>query len=129
MRTMSKPSRALNGSAAASVAQVGKSVLTQTRVLTWNLRPHDLESGLRVLVYHRVSDDRDPLANVGSSQFAEYYTVIDAIGYTDSGFNGDYFAQNSGLNAPGSLVFGKDGKLYVSINSESPGSGQVVRVD
>jgi hypothetical protein len=41
------------------------------------------------------------LANVGSSQFAEYYTVIDAIGYTDSGFNGDYFAQDRGLNAPG----------------------------
>ncbi len=41
------------------------------------------------------------LANAGSSQFAEYYTVIDAIGYTDSGFNGDYFAQDSGLNAPG----------------------------
>jgi MYXO-CTERM domain-containing protein len=41
------------------------------------------------------------LATAGSSQFAEYYTVIDAIGYTDSGFNGDYFAQDSGLNAPG----------------------------
>lgn len=38
---------------------------------------------------------------VGSSQFAEYYTVIDAIGYTDSGFNGDFFVQNNGLNAPG----------------------------
>lgn len=41
------------------------------------------------------------LSAAGSSQFAEYYTVIDAIGYTDSGFNGDYFAQDSGLNAPG----------------------------
>jgi peptidoglycan/xylan/chitin deacetylase (PgdA/CDA1 family) len=59
---MSKPSRVLNGSAAASVAKVGKSVLTQTRVLTWNLRPHDSGTGLRVLVYHRISDDRDPLA-------------------------------------------------------------------
>ncbi len=41
------------------------------------------------------------LAAAGSTQFAEYYTVIDAIGYTDSGFNGDYFAQDTGLNAPG----------------------------
>ena len=41
------------------------------------------------------------LAGVGSTEFAEYSTVIDAIGYTDSGFNGDYFAQDSGLNAPG----------------------------
>lgn len=41
------------------------------------------------------------LDTVGSSTFAEYYTVIDAIGYTDSGFNGDYFAQDTGLNAPG----------------------------
>jgi hypothetical protein len=35
----------------------------------------------------------------------------------------------TGLNKPGSLAFGKDRKLYVSINSESPGIGQVVRVD
>lgn len=31
----------------------------------------------------------------------EWGTVWDAIGYTDSGFNGDWFAQNDGLNAPG----------------------------
>ena len=42
-----------------------------------------------------------PTEAAGSSQFAEYYTVIDAIGYTDSGFNGDFFAQSTGLNAPG----------------------------
>jgi hypothetical protein len=41
------------------------------------------------------------LSAAGSSTFAEYYTVIDAIGYTDSGFNGDYFAQDTGLDAPG----------------------------
>ncbi len=43
----------------------------------------------------------NPGHRAGSSQFAEYYTVIDAIGYTDSGFNGDFFAQSTGLNAPG----------------------------
>ncbi|MEK6986001.1 MAG: hypothetical protein AABX89_06440 [Candidatus Thermoplasmatota archaeon] len=41
------------------------------------------------------------LSAAGSSEFANYYTVIDAIGYTDSGFNGDFFAQDTGLNAPG----------------------------
>ncbi len=45
--------------------------------------------------------DESPSTTLGSSVFAEYYTVIDAIGYTDSGFNGDYFAQDTGLNAPG----------------------------
>jgi hypothetical protein len=49
----------------------------------------------------RVNTCDGALNQAGSSQFAEYYTVIDAIGYTDSGFNGDYFAQNTGLNAPG----------------------------
>lgn len=46
-------------------------------------------------------DDESPTTTASSSQFAEYYTVIDAIGYTDSGFNGDFFAQTTGLNAPG----------------------------
>jgi hypothetical protein len=35
----------------------------------------------------------------------------------------------SGLNQPGSLAFGRDGKLYISLNSTSVGNGQVVRVD
>jgi len=35
----------------------------------------------------------------------------------------------SGLNRPGSLAFGRNGKLYVSINSTSVGTGEVVRVD
>ncbi len=45
--------------------------------------------------------DDNPAHAASSSQFAEYYTVIDAIGYTDSGFSGDFFAQTTGLNAPG----------------------------
>lgn len=42
-----------------------------------------------------------PTTVVGSDQFSEWSTVWDAIGYTDSGFSGDFFAQSSGLNAPG----------------------------
>jgi hypothetical protein len=59
---------------------------------------------------------------VGSSQFAEYYTVIDAIGYTDSGFNGDYFAQNSGLNAPGYDIELAYNHITTDSQYEGPGS-------
>jgi hypothetical protein len=59
---------------------------------------------------------------VGSSQFAEYYTVIDAIGYTDSGFNGDYFAQDSGLNAPGYDIELAYNHITTDSQYEGPGS-------
>ncbi|MHB1260553.1 MAG: hypothetical protein ACYC2H_02430 [Thermoplasmatota archaeon] len=63
------------------------------------------------------------LSAAGSSQFAEYYTVIDAIGYTDSGFNGDYFAQDTGLNAPGydiELAYN-----HITTDSQYAGPGSV----
>jgi MYXO-CTERM domain-containing protein len=63
------------------------------------------------------------LSAAGSSQFAEYYTVIDAIGYTDSGFNGDYFAQDTGLNAPGydiELAYN-----HITTDSQYSGPGSV----
>ncbi len=62
------------------------------------------------------------LANAGSSQFAEYYTVIDAIGYTDSGFNGDYFAQDTGLNAPGYDIELAYNHITTESQYEGPGS-------
>jgi peptidoglycan/xylan/chitin deacetylase (PgdA/CDA1 family) len=77
---MSKPSRILNGSAAASVGRAAKTVLTQTRVLTWTLWPHDPESGLRVLVYHRVSDDTDPLA-LSPAKFRAQMEYLAANGF------------------------------------------------
>lgn len=43
----------------------------------------------------------NPAHVAGSSEINEWGTVWDTIGYTDSGFNGDWFAQNSGLDAPG----------------------------
>jgi hypothetical protein len=60
------------------------------------------------------------LSAVGSSAFAEYYTVIDAIGYTDSGFNGDYFSQETGLDAPGF-----DLELAYSIGETYPNYAQI----
>lgn len=77
---MSKPSRILNGSAAASTAKVGKSVLTRIRVVTWTLHPRDPGSGLRILVYHRISDDRDPLA-LSPAKFREQMEYLAANGF------------------------------------------------
>ncbi|MEA3135876.1 MAG: hypothetical protein QOC71_157, partial [Thermoplasmata archaeon] len=62
------------------------------------------------------------LAAAGSTTFAEYYTVIDAIGYTDSGFNGDYFAQDSGLNAPGYDIELAYNHITTDSQYEGPGS-------
>ena len=44
---------------------------------------------------------RSPSSMACSGEFADWSTVWDAIGYTDSGFSGDFFAQSTGLNAPG----------------------------
>lgn len=65
----------------------------------------------------------NPAHAAGSSQFAEYYTVIDAIGYTDSGFNGDFFAQTTGLNAPGydiELAYN-----HITTSSQYEGAGAI----
>jgi hypothetical protein len=41
-----------------------------------------------------------PNTPVASGTFADWMSVWDAIGYTDSGFHGDWFGQRHGLNAP-----------------------------
>ncbi|MCA1820016.1 MAG: hypothetical protein LC620_08230, partial [Halobacteriales archaeon] len=65
---------------------------------------------------------RGALNNAGSSTFAEYYTVIDAIGYTDSGFNGDYFSQDTGLNAPGYDIEMAYNHITTDSQYEGPGA-------
>ncbi|MCA1810656.1 MAG: hypothetical protein LC623_01430 [Halobacteriales archaeon] len=47
------------------------------------------------------ANGQSPTTAAGSHLVADWGTVWDSIGYTDSGFSGDFFAQNSGLNAPG----------------------------
>ena len=64
----------------------------------------------------------NPAHAAGSSEFAEYYTVIDAIGYTDSGFNGDFFAQSTGLNAPGYDIELAYNHITTSSQYEGPGA-------
>jgi peptidoglycan/xylan/chitin deacetylase (PgdA/CDA1 family) len=39
-----------------------KASLTRTRAITWRMRRRNLQDGLRMFLYHRVSDDADALA-------------------------------------------------------------------
>jgi peptidoglycan/xylan/chitin deacetylase (PgdA/CDA1 family) len=57
-----------------------KAAATRARSLAWRLRPgaaHD--RGLRILLYHRVSDDRDPLS-VSPRRFREQMELLAASG-------------------------------------------------
>ncbi len=58
---------------------------------------------------------------LGSGEFADWSTVWDAIGYTDSGFHGDWFAQQTGFNAPGydiELAYN-----HITVDSQYEGAG------
>ncbi len=59
--------------------QAVKPVLTRARTAAWRRRGGD-GAGLRILFYHRISDDRDLLA-VRPSRFAGHMAVLDAAGY------------------------------------------------
>jgi peptidoglycan/xylan/chitin deacetylase (PgdA/CDA1 family) len=59
--------------------QAVKPVLTRGRTAAWRLRPRP-RPGLRILFYHRVADDRDPLA-VPPRAFAAHMEVLRAEGY------------------------------------------------
>lgn len=61
---------------------------------------------------------------VASGTFAEWMSVWDAIGYTDSGFTGDWFAQRHGLNAPAydiELAYN-----HITFDSQYQGPGQIM---
>ncbi len=65
--------------------------------------------------------DESPSRAVGSGEFSDWGTVWDAIGYTDSGFSGDFFAQSTGLNAPGydiELAYN-----HITVDSQYEGAG------
>ncbi len=40
----------------------GKAALTRARAISWRLRRRNLQGGLRMFLYHRVSDEPDALA-------------------------------------------------------------------
>jgi peptidoglycan/xylan/chitin deacetylase (PgdA/CDA1 family) len=84
-----------------------KAMLTRMQSARWLLRTRGrLErSGLRILFYHRVSDDRDALA-VSPRSFREQmdflatagYRVVDAVEAADLLVRGDVSAKTIGLN-------------------------------
>jgi peptidoglycan/xylan/chitin deacetylase (PgdA/CDA1 family) len=60
--------------------QAVKPALTRVRTTTWEVRGRPGRDGLRVLFYHRVSDDRDPLA-IAPRRFAAQMDVLRDEGY------------------------------------------------
>lgn len=64
------------------------------------------------------------LPGAASTTFADWMSVWDAIGYTDSGFHGDWFAQRHGLNAPAydiELAYN-----HITFDSQYQGPGQLM---
>ena len=41
----------------------GKAALTRAKAVAWRVRRRNVQGGLRMFLYHRVSDDNDPLAS------------------------------------------------------------------
>ena len=60
--------------------QAVKPALTRARTATWQARGRPGRAGLRVLFYHRVSDDPDPLA-IAPWRFAAQMDMLAAGGY------------------------------------------------
>jgi peptidoglycan/xylan/chitin deacetylase (PgdA/CDA1 family) len=63
-----------------SWVQAVKPVLTRVRTLTWRARGAPERPGLRILFYHRVADEPDPLA-IAPRRFAEQMELLRAEGY------------------------------------------------
>lgn len=72
------------------VVRATKAALTRGRALAWGLTSHPSAEGLRILLYHRVSTDADPLA-LSPHRFrrqmehlaAEGFRAIDAVSALD----------------------------------------------
>jgi peptidoglycan/xylan/chitin deacetylase (PgdA/CDA1 family) len=60
--------------------QAVKPALTRARTAAWRARGRPRREGLRVLFYHRVSDDPDPLA-IAPRRFTEQMDLLSAEGY------------------------------------------------
>ena len=60
--------------------QAVKPALTRLRTAAWRARGGPARGGLRILFYHRVSDDRDPLA-IAPRRFAAQMELLAAEGY------------------------------------------------
>jgi peptidoglycan/xylan/chitin deacetylase (PgdA/CDA1 family) len=91
----SRRSGVFNGAVAQSAARVAKRALTEARVRSWRALPDDPEGALRIFLYHRISDDPDPLA-LGPVKFrgqmeylaANDFRALDAVTALDLLFAG-----------------------------------------
>jgi peptidoglycan/xylan/chitin deacetylase (PgdA/CDA1 family) len=60
--------------------QLVKPALTRARTAAWQMRGRPTRPGLRILFYHRLSDDRDPLA-IAPARFRRQMEALSAQGY------------------------------------------------
>jgi peptidoglycan/xylan/chitin deacetylase (PgdA/CDA1 family) len=76
---MSRPHSLLNGPVSQSAARVAKAALTQVRVRTWK-PSRDPEGTLRIFLYHRITDDPDPLA-LSPAKFRDQMEYLASSGF------------------------------------------------
>jgi peptidoglycan/xylan/chitin deacetylase (PgdA/CDA1 family) len=60
--------------------QVVKPALTRARTAAWRARGRPVQPGLRILFYHRVADEPDPLA-ISPARFRAQMDVLGELGY------------------------------------------------
>jgi peptidoglycan/xylan/chitin deacetylase (PgdA/CDA1 family) len=60
--------------------QLVKPAVTRARTVSWELRGRPARGGLRILFYHRVSHDRDPLA-IAPARFEDQMRALRGQGY------------------------------------------------
>ncbi|HLE46897.1 MAG TPA: M14 family zinc carboxypeptidase, partial [Candidatus Thermoplasmatota archaeon] len=67
-----------------------------------------------------------PSTSLWGGEYYSWSTVWDTIGYTDSGISGDWFLQDTGLNAPG-MNF-EMAYNHITFDSAYPGAAQAMNV-
>ncbi len=67
-----------------------------------------------------------PSAGAWGGEYYSWSTVWDTIGYTDSGISGDFFLQDTGLNAPG-MNF-EMAYNHITFDSAYPGAAQAMNL-
>jgi peptidoglycan/xylan/chitin deacetylase (PgdA/CDA1 family) len=97
--------------------QAVKPVLTRARTLRWQARGGSVREGLRILFYHRVSDDPDPLA-IAPRRFGEQMDLLAAEGWrvVDVVEAADLLARDESLDGVVAMSF-DDGYRDVAENA------------
>jgi zinc carboxypeptidase len=110
----------------------GHFVLTMLPAGRQDPREMTTNTALAQLVKERLNGDPyfagwnaapNSLQGAWGGEFDSWGTVWDTIGYTDSGFASDFYAQDTGLNVPG--VDFEMSYNHVTVDDYYPGPGQV----